>query len=371
MTRPVKVLLVVDSLTPEAGTENQILNLIPHFDRARIELFVACLEDGPRLQSVKPHATPLVFPVGRVFSFTGIREMLRFRREIRRREIDVVHTFMVRSTIFGVLAARFSSCKAILTSRRNLGYWYGPRYLALFRLLNRLTTRVLANSEAARQSAIRIEGLAENRVDVLYNGVECSRFARPANPLLRQRLGIPENAPVVGIVSNYRPVKDLPLFLKAARLVHQSAPGVFFVLAGRGPQQRELTTLAAELGIADCTIFTDDQNDVAAFYSCFQIACLSSQSEGFSNAILEYMAAGLPIVATDVGGVREAVQQGQTGFLVPSGDAQEFASKILVLLADEKLRAEMGRRGQQQCRERFDFPLVARQYEDYYGSLLG
>jgi len=369
MSQPVRVLLMLDSVTPEAGTENQILNLIRHIDRNRIELFVACLEDGPRLQSVRPFATPLVFPIRRILSFTGIREMLRFRRELARLRIDVVHTFMVRATIFGVLGARFSSCKAIITSRRNLGYWYSPKSLRLFRFLNRFTTRVLANCEGARQAAIRLEGLSPERIDVLYNGVETAPLRRAPDPALRLRLGIPENAAVVGIVANYRPVKNLSMFLQAARLVLDRLPDVYFVLGGRGSEQDSLSRLASDLGIANRIIFTDDLNDVAAFYPLFDVACLCSHSEGFSNAILEYMAAGLPVVATDVGGISEAVEHGKTGFVVPAGDTEAFAKSVLTLLEDAPLRKQMGRAGQQRCAERFDFTIVARQYEDYYERL--
>ncbi len=371
MTHAVRVLLVIDSLAPEAGTENQLIEMVRRMDRSRVELFVACLEDGARLRALAPHATPLVFAARSAFTFTGLRQMWSLHREIGRRAIDIVHTFMPKATIFGVLGSWGSRARVVLTSRRNLGYWYTPRLLALFHFLNRLSTRVVANSAGARDVAIRSEGLSPDRVDVIHNGVDMERFRRTADPGFAARLGLPAGARVIGIVANYRPVKNLPMFLRAAKLVAERVPDAFFLVVGRGEQRAELHGLAAALGIADRVAFTDDKGDVAAFYPLFEIACLSSSSEGFSNAILEYMAAGLPVVATDVGGVGEAVEHGKTGLLVPNGDADAFAQAIVSLLLDPERRGAMGRQGRQRCAERFEIGHVVREYERYYLRLMG
>jgi glycosyltransferase involved in cell wall biosynthesis len=370
MTRAVRVLLVIDSLTPEAGTENQLIEMVRRTDRAQVELFVACLEDGERLRALAPYATPMVFPAPGAFSLAGLKQMYRLRREIRRRAIDIVHTYMPKATIFAVLASLGSGARVVLTSRRNLGYWYTGRLLALFRVLNRLTTRVVANSEGARIVAVRSEGLPPDRVDVIHNGVDMARFDRAADRELAARLGIPATAHVVGIVANFRPVKNLPMFLRAASLVARRVPDACFLLVGRGQQRAALQELAASLGIADRVIITDDQGDVAAFYPLFHVACLTSRSEGFSNAILEYMAAGLPVIATDVGGIGEAVVDGVTGLLVPSDDEKAFAEAIVGLLLEPERRAAMGRRGRERCAERFEIGKVVRAYEQYYRGLL-
>lgn len=370
MSRPARVLLLIDSLTPEAGTENQLIEIIRRMDRTEVELFVGCMEDGERLQALAPYATPLVFPCKRVFSLNGVQQMSRLRRAVKRYSIDIVHTFMIRATIFGVLGAQGGGARVIVTSRRNLGYWYTPRLLWLFRLLNRLVTRVVANSERVRAVAIRSEGLRPDRVDVLRNGVDMTRFGRVADPALASRLGIPRGARVIGIVANYRPVKNLPLFLRAARIVTKSVPDAVFVLVGRGEQCGELKRLAIELGIAHRVVFTDDQGDVAAFYRLFDIGCLSSHSEGLSNVLLEYMAAGLPIVATDVGGVAEAVEHGHTGLVVAEGNERAFAEALVTLLLDPERRAAMGRQGRQRCAELFEIGQIVREYQQYYRQLL-
>ncbi len=366
---PVRVLLLLDSLASQAGTENQLMEMIRRIDPGKVQIVIACLEDSPRLQSLAPFATPVVFPVPTVFSLAGLRQMRRFRQVLRLHSIDVVHTFMVRATIFGVLASQ-GRVHTILTSRRNLGEWYTPSLLRLFRFLNRLTTRIVANSSGARDAAVRLEGLNPGRIDVLYNGVDTSRFQRPPSPALTADLGIPPTARVIGAVANYRPVKDLPLFLRAAKIVAERFPDAVFLLLGRGPQLPELRQLAKDLGISSKIFFSDDKGDVAAWYPSFHIAALSSRSEGFSNAILEYMAAGLPIVATNVGGIAEAIEDGVSGLLTPPGDAEAFAAALSRILSGDASCESLGHNARLRCTQDFDIQAAVHRLESYYLQFL-
>jgi glycosyltransferase involved in cell wall biosynthesis len=258
----------------------------------------------------------------------------------------------------------------ILTSRRNLGYWYTPIYLRVFRMLNRMTTRVAANSQAAKQAAIQIEGLPASRIDVLCNGVDLARFSGNGDPSLLDRLRIPRSSRIVGIVANYRPVKDLPMFIRAAGLIAARHPDVVFLLIGQGPLRQSLETLAGQTGIREKVFFTNGEGYVPGYLPLLQLGCLTSLNEGFSNAILECMAAGLPVVATDVGGNREAVVDGVTGFLTPAGDEKIFAQRVISLLEDDDLRKKMGECGRARCAEHLSMEACVREHEKYYESLL-
>jgi glycosyltransferase involved in cell wall biosynthesis len=370
VTRATRVLFVLDSFNSEAGTENQLIELIRGMDSERFALFTACVEEAIPSRQLSGLATPLVFPMTQIFSFNGFRQILRLRNQINRLQIDIVHTFMVRATIVGVLAARLSSCKAILTSRRNLGYWFTPNYLRVFRILNRMTSRIVANSEGAKRAAMQIEGLPASRIDVLYNGVDLSRFSGDGDPSLLDRLGIPRSSRIVGIVANYRPVKDLPMFIRAARLIADRHPDAVFLLAGKGELRQSLEMQAEQLGIRGKVFFTDGEGAVAGYLPLLQVGCLTSANEGFSNAILECMAAGLAVVVTDVGGNREAVIEGVTGFLTPAGDEKIFAQRVNSLLEDDALRKKMGESGRARCVQHFSMEACVRQHESYYESLL-
>jgi glycosyltransferase involved in cell wall biosynthesis len=360
--RRIAVLLCTDTVGQDAGTERHVVELIARLDRTRFDLHLCCLEDSPRLREIAGHCAAELFPVVSVWRPNGLRQIRRLRRYIDEHGIDVVHTFVPKATIVGVLAAKGSRAGAVVTSRRNMGYWHTPFHLRLFRYLDHHTTRVLANSEGVRRLTIETECISPDRVDVLYNGVDLDRYARAAEP---------QQSAVVGIVANYRPVKNLGLFLRAARIVAAQAPEATFLLAGQGPLRGELGRLAGELGISGRVSFSDGKGEVADHLSRMCIGCLSSDSEGFSNAILEYMAAGLPVVARDVGGNAEAVEDGVTGCLVRDCTPDAFARPIVALLRDPVRRAEMGRRALERCRERFEIGAAVRRLEDYYAALVG
>jgi glycosyltransferase involved in cell wall biosynthesis len=217
---------------------------------------------------------------------------------------------------------------------------------------------------------VEVERAEPSKVDVLYNGVDIAKFTRrgPAGATPLRKL---TGGKVVGIVANYRAVKDLELFLRAAKAVVAEVPETRFALIGQGSLGPSLKSLAAELGIQDRVFFSDGIGAVPDYLSQFDVGCLSSSSEGFSNSILEYMAAGLPTVATDVGGNREAIDDGVTGYVVANRESEALAAPIIRLLKDDQLRTTMGQAALQRCRERFDMNSATLQLEAYYLNVLG
>jgi glycosyltransferase involved in cell wall biosynthesis len=370
--RRVRVVCIIDSVAHHAGTENQLVELLRRIDSSRFEMHLCCLEDSERLQKLAVHHKTVIFPAPSVFSRNGLLQILALRKYLNQNGIDILHTFMVRANILGVFAANWSRCRVVIASRRNLGYWFTPFYKSLFRFLNARTTRLLANSDSARLVAIGLEGVRPAKVDVLYNGVDIDRYgANQATEESPVKLGIPPEAKVVGVLANLRPVKDLPLFLQAAKIVSMVHPDAVFLIIGRGPLLDELKRLAEELGIADKVFFTNGEGKVVDYLHRMSIGCLSSSSEGFSNAILEYMAAGLPVVATDVGGNREAIEEGVTGFVVPDREPSSFAAPLIELLANEPKRQKMGKASYERCHRLYHIDHATRLQEKYYLELLG
>jgi glycosyltransferase involved in cell wall biosynthesis len=367
----ISVLYIVDTVGEDAGTERYVVNTLQRLNRDQFHLHLCCLADSERLRAFQPLASTAVFPVVSVWTRNGWRQIRALRRYINENNVDILHAFTPKATIVGVLAAKRSRAKVIIASRRNLGYWYTPFHLRLFRYLNRHTTRLLANSERVRQNLIQMEHARPEKIDVLYNGVDMERFAPKSRSSADvERLGIPPGAPLVGIVANYRPVKDLPLFLRAAAIVSEKVPEAAFLLAGQGPLREELTKLSQELGIAHKVFFTDGTGSVADYLARMRVACLSSSSEGFSNAILEYMAAGLPVVATDVGGNAEAVQDGVTGYIVRDREPASFATPIVNLLRSDETRSRMAAAALARCKEKFSMEKAIEELEAYYRNLV-
>lgn len=167
-------------------------------------------------------------------------------------------------------------------------------------------------------------------------------------------------------MANFRPVKDLPLFLRAAAVVSRAVPDVTFLLVGQGPLKPDLQKLAGEMGIAERVFFSSAEVPVSAYLARMSVACLSSESESLPNAILEYMAAGLPVVATDVGGVAELVHDGVSGYLVRTRAPEAFAEPIVRLLQDRELRLTMGRQGLARARAEFEILAASQRLQNFY-----
>ncbi len=276
---------------------------------------------------------------------------------------------MNKTAMFAVLAS-LASARVLITSRLNIGYWYTPALRTVFRILNLRTTGVMANSQEAKRIAVETEHLDPRKVAVVYQGVDMTIFNLGlGDASAGERLGIPRSSRVVGIVANLRPVKDIPLFLRAARIVAKKFHDVVFLVAGRGEQYQELYQLVRELGLQDRVFFTQGEGKIMDYLSRMCIGCLTSFSEGFSNAVMEYMAAALPVVAMDVGGNRDAIVDGETGYLVRERTPEAFAKPLLHLLRNEDLRLQMGLRGFARCTEYFEVGKTIGQLEQFYYSL--
>ena len=361
-----QVCFVLDTVQYDAGTEKLVPRLATRLDRTRFEPHVCCFEDSERLSSIGPQVKTGVFPIARVYSPGGLRQVGRFREYLKRNRIDVVHSFTTKADIFSVLAS-IGLGRAMVISRLNSGYWYTPRNIRVFRMLNRYTTHVLTNSLCAKMLTTKVEGVAPEKITILNPGVDLAQFSRETGDLaVAASLGIPAEAPVVGIVATYRAVKDLPLFLHAARRMAAAVPRAAFLLVGHGELRADLETLAAELGIRERVFFTDGRGTVPDHLARMSVACLSSLSEGLPNAIMEYMAAGLPVVATDVGGNSELVTDGETGYLVRVRTAEAFAAPVIRLLQEEGLRSAMGQRGLERARAEFDLAAAVERLEKFY-----
>lgn len=363
----IRVCLVVDSLGPDAGTEKLVANLARSFDHNVIEAHLCCFEPSTRLAGLPPTVQTAVFPLSSINSLRGIRGIWRFRRYLQENGIDVVHSFMNKSAIFSVIAAQGTNCSTVVTSRLNCGYWYTWRLAWMFRILNRFSTHILTNSAIAKNLTVEAERVSPDKITVFYPGVDLRRFSSSSgNPDKAARLGIPADAPVVGIVANFRPVKDLQLFLRAAAVIAGAVPRAAFLLVGQGALKASLQELARELGIADRVFFSAPDVPVVDYLARMSVACLSSESEGLPNAVLEYMAAGLPVVATDVGGISELVRNGFTGYLVDTRTPQAFAKPVIDLLQNDRLRRGMGQLGLDRARAEFDSSAAILRLQQFY-----
>jgi len=303
-------------------------------------------------------------------------QVQRFARFLREHEIDVVQTHDFYTNIFGMAASRWARVPARVASRRETAGWRTGAQTFVERQAYRLAHAIVANAEAVRAQLIK-EGVGSEKIATVYNGLDLARVSPPSvfrRDDVMASLNLPRGAPhrFVTIVANlHHPVKDHPTFLRAASRVREKCPDARFIIAGEGALTDSMRQLAAVLAIETCTSFVGRCDRIPELLAVSDVCVLSSTAEGFSNSILEYMAASRPVVVTDVGGAREAVVNGVSGYIVPAGDDDSMANRIIALLEEPESARAMGERGRQIVEEKFSCKAQLERTETLYEKLLG
>ena len=373
------VLQLVSSFR-QGGSERQAVQITRMLhETGRYNVHVATLHrDGVMLEEVERLGLPEIqeFRLGSFYDRNAARQLKRFVRLLRERRIDVVQTYDFYTNVFGMAAAFIARVPARIAARRetegirtNAQKWVERRAFGLAHV-------VAANSEAVRRELME-SGVPAEKVLTIYNGMDTTRVA-PVADLNRAEvlaeLGLPVEPArrFVTIVANMHfEMKDQATFLRAARRVREEVSDAAFVLAGEGALVENLRAQARELGLERDTFFTGRCARVRDLLAISTVCVVSSKGlEGFSNSITEYMAAARPVVATDVGGAREAVVHGETGYIVRPTDDEEMARRIISLLKDPEGASLMGLRGLERVREKFSCEAQLAAIEKLYERLL-
>jgi glycosyltransferase involved in cell wall biosynthesis len=371
--RPLRVMLVIAHLR-YGGTERQLTHLARYMDRECAHVEVCCLwEKGPFSELLEGEG----IPVHLVQKRARLDPTLPFRlaRLLRRREIDVVHTFLLTAGIWGALAGRLARVAAVVGTERNVDHLEvadRPITIRLYRLATRfLHDRLLGNSEAVRRYVIRTLHLPESKVGVVYNGIEVDAMQpRRTREAVRHELGIGADDPVVLMAARLHPQKNYPLFLDVAERVRRREPSVRFVAAGEGPLRPAVERWVEDRGLGDTVLLLGGRGDVPDLMGMADLVLLTSDWEGFPNTLLEAMTVGTPCVATTVGGNDEVVVSGETGELCPPGDAEALSTAVNELLRDHARRRRVGLAGRQRVARCFSVEQMVAGTIAEYGAAL-
>jgi len=312
--------------------------MLRHLDRQRFAPYVVTLDDSGQLRN-EAHALAPVYEVkltGKLFNRQGLRELWRLRKWLRDERIEIVHGLMDRATIYGALAAKLAGGLPVVASHRYTVLPVG-RGLAIFYVLviRFLVHHVIPNTHAA-VPWLEKRGIRRGRITVVHNGISLEHLSpvveRPHHP-----------SPVtICCVGRLDEVKGQHLLVEAVGALAKEGHTTKVVLVGSGPEEHTLRKRASDLGIADAIEWTGYLPDPTDVLRRSDICVLTSYNEGFPNAVLEYLAAGRPVVATVVGGVPEMVRPEVTGLLVPPGDAHALAQALKRLMTDDEARRRMG-----------------------------
>jgi glycosyltransferase involved in cell wall biosynthesis len=359
------------------GGERHVASLLEGFQKRSIRLSLAVFSEGRLAQearrlNVTVHCLPKRFR-------GDPTPLLRLVRLIRRERVDVVHTHMASGNIYGRLAARLARSRGLVSTLHYIDREALPFLPPLVQRLlfdgdirmAEMCDRIVATSEHLRRTLIE-SGTSASKVITILNGVSLETLGADPQAVeaARNELGIARGTPVVGIVGRLVPVKNHALFLRTAREILDRGVRARFVLVGDGPLRGSLEALARELGLEKHVVFAGFRSDVTTLLEAFDVCLLTSNSETSAYGVSEPMAAGLPVVATAVGGVPELIDDGIDGWLCPPGDASALAGRVCALLADPEAAARMGERAARRVSERLSLDGMMDRLEEVYRGVL-
>lgn len=366
---PIRVAFVIDHLGV-GGTERQLAILLNGLDRARFEPYLVTIRKHPFSSATSPKA--FLFSTGKLCSPNAVSQLFKMARLFRRERIQIVQTYFFDANFMGILAARLARVPVIISSRRDMGFWHTTSSRAVMRFLNRLTDRVLVNSDSVRQYVARCEGVPLEKISVIHNGLDLSLFNGKANAAgVKSSLDLDPKYPVVGIVSNLnRQVKRVDVFIDAIPHVLKKLPATRFVIVGDGHLRAGLEERCRSLGVTEAVVFAGGVRNADRLLPAFDVGVNGSDSEGFSNAVIEYMAAAIPCVVSDVQGNRELIEDGVEGYLFRRGDSNSLAENLTRILQSPDLARQMGKRGREKALREFSADTMVREHMEYYEALL-
>lgn len=366
------------------GTEKQVVGLVSALDRERFDLDIACFGRWGELVDAVERLGVAVdeYPVRALARFGTVRQQFRFAATLAARRTQVMHSYNFYANVFALPAAWLAGVPCVVASIRDTGVYLDGAKRRLQRLACRFAHRVVVNADAIRDWLIE-DGYDAARIITIPNGLDVRSYHAPrGGHAFRDELGIPRDARLVLLLARVNRQKGIDYFVEAAAKVLRRCPGTHFVIVGgnfdrehghahpEGEYRREVEAAAGRLGLSGHLHFTGFRDDVPALLAEADLSVLPSLSEGLSNTLLESMAAGMPVVATRVGGTPEAIDDGVHGLLVPPQDADALAAAMAAVLTDEVLARRLGARARERVANRYSFDQMARETGSLYERVL-
>jgi glycosyltransferase involved in cell wall biosynthesis len=361
----------ITSTSDIGGAETMLLRFLQSADRRRFNFFV-CSLSGSGLLTARCSALDVPAWNLNLTKVFHAHRLARLYSLLRRNAIDLVQTFGLRADTIGRPLARLARVPVVISSIRSPDPWRKSYHVLLDRLTAPLVDLFIANSEAGRQSRIERERFPAEKIITIHNGIEPLRSGLSVDrTAVLARFGIPVNAsPLVGVIANIRSMKGHSEVIAATAELLGEYPRMKVLFAGRDSLGGRMQAAAMQRGVADSVVFLNYQENVGEVYSILDVFLLPSHWEGCPSSVLEAMAYGLPIVATDVGGIPEIIEHGKTGLLIPPRQPEAIVEALSYLFAHPDVRKELGAAGRKVLEEKFSLQRMTEAISRCYLDLL-
>ncbi len=372
-----RILLLISNLE-YGGAQRQVVLLTNHLNGIGVETHVACLSGYVPLSRELRDADRFLHIVQKrsKFDVTVVSRLARLLREL---DVNIVHTFLLDSEIAGRLACRRIPHVAVIGSERNTDYKRKWRQTLALRWTQHRLDAVIANSNAGMRFQKKTLGIDDERLHVVHNGVDTARFSPGSNAALRRELGIPDRAGVVGMFASFKKQKNHLMFFRAAVRIRRDHPETHFLCVGRelhgGLQSSdrymdEMKEAIVSMGLGDAMHLLGNRDDMCDVYQACDVTALTSVREGTPNVLLESMACGVPVVATDISDNHLVVPEGRSGHVVPLEDDEGMARRVAHLLGEASARQAMGDEARRWVEAEFSVDALARKTVKVYREVL-
>jgi glycosyltransferase involved in cell wall biosynthesis len=381
MTQKIKIVYFIGSLRL-GGAEKQVVELALGLDRSIYDIEIVCINQGGpmvdmvRASGVPVHIIEVSLPYGKYNprSYIHVMKSLhRIYRHIKESGPDIIHGYLFTAYIVGILCGIWAGVPILVSSRRSLGFFKQDKAWRqiIENYVNWKTEAILVNSKSVWDDVIKREKHCEGKIHLIYNGVDLEKFKpRRGDPEIRKQWRLNREDLIVGVVANLIHYKGHMEILDVAALLKQDFPNLKFVFVGRdGGMQSQIEKNRDVLSLDKQVILAGSREDVERIIPIFDILLLASHEEGFSNVLLEGMACGKAIVATNVGGNPESVRDGETGFIVPARNPVKMAEALKKLLYDCALREKFGNAGRRRVEEHFSREKLIENMDAFYRKI--
>ena len=370
---PLSVLHVVPKLSASGGVGNQLLALLGQYDRTKFSPVVCSLREkgevGSEIEKLGIKVICLNWEFKKGFYFGIVRKL---REIISRDNVQIVRTHEYRANLHGCIAARLAGVPCIVASVHNV---YMPRDKKITRrltnkFLSLIADKVVAVSGAVKNDIVQYDGVSGKKVVVIYNGVNEDKFICADGNSVRKEFNIPRQSPVIGAIGRLFPQKGHRYLLEAVAMIKDEFPGLRLLIVGDGPLLNELTEYTKAGNISENVIFTGSRRDIPGVLAAMDIFVFPSLWEGFGNALIEAMAAGKPVVATDIPAAREILNAEDMAMIVSTEDPSAIAGALTRLITDRPFAAALGFKARQRALASFTISRVFDTYRSLFESIL-